>query len=70
MVQTKAVTLKQELSLYISTFTSSKDFQTYWNEQNARLPILLSCARQYGCAPKALAPSESAFSVAGYIDRK
>ncbi|CAF0817450.1 unnamed protein product [Rotaria sordida] len=68
----KPFTLKQEFSFHISTSTStsSKDFQTYWNENKTRLPILASYARRYNCAPSTSAASESAFSVAGYVDRK
>ena len=66
----KELTLKQEFSLYISTSTSCKDFQTYWNENKNRLPILASYARRYNCVPATSTPSECAFSIAGYIDRK
>ncbi|CAF2755436.1 unnamed protein product [Rotaria sp. Silwood2] len=66
----KPFTLKQEFSLHISTSTSCKDFQTYWDENKTRLPILASCARRYNCASTTSVASESAFSVAGYIDRK
>ncbi|CAF4530304.1 unnamed protein product, partial [Rotaria sp. Silwood2] len=60
----KPFTLKQEFSLHISTSTSCKDFQTYWDENKTRLPILASCARRYNCASTTSVASESAFSVA------
>ncbi|CAF1298723.1 unnamed protein product [Adineta steineri] len=66
----KAFTLKQEFSYHISSSTSCEDFQTYWNENKNRLPILSSYARRYNCVPTTSTASESAFSVAGYIDRK
>ena len=64
------LTLKQELSVYISTSRSWKDFQSYWNEKKTVLPILSSFTRRYNCIPATSVASESAFSVAGYIDRK
>ena len=66
----KALTLKQEFSRYISTSTTCKDFRTYWNENKNSLPILSSYARRYNCVPTTSTASESAFSIAGYIDRK
>ncbi len=69
---TKAIplTLKQEFSVYVSTSRSLKDYQTYWNEKKAVLPILSSYARRYNFIPTTSVASESAFSVAGYINRK
>ena len=64
------LTLKQECSVYISTSKSSQDFQSYWNEKKSVLPILSSFARRFNCMPATSVASESAFSVAGYIDRK
>ena len=69
-VKPKALTLKQEFSLYVSTSKPMEDFQTYWNEKQSALPILSSYARRYNCIPTTSVASESAFSVAGYIDRK
>lgn len=69
-VKAKPLTLKQEFSLYVSSSKSLKDFQTYWNENKSVLPILSSYARRYNCIPTTSVASESAFSVAGYIDRK
>jgi len=66
----KALTLKQEFSIYVSTSKCLKDFQTYWNEKKSVLPILASYARRYNCIPTTSVASESAFSVAGYVDRK
>ncbi len=68
--KTKPLTLKQEFSLYVSTSAGYTDFQTYWNEKKAVLPILSSYARRYNTVPTTSVASESAFSVAGYIDRK
>ncbi len=68
--KTKPLTLKQEFSVYITTSKSLKDFKTYWDEKKALLPILSSYARRYNCIPTTSVASESAFSVAGYIDRK
>ncbi|CAF3036273.1 unnamed protein product, partial [Rotaria sp. Silwood2] len=64
------LTLKQELSAYISTSRSYEDYQSYWNEKKTLLPILSSFTRRYNCIPATSVASESAFSVAGYIDRK
>ncbi|CAF1464354.1 unnamed protein product [Adineta steineri] len=66
----KALTLKQEFSYYISSSETYTDFQTYWNENKDRLPILSSYARRYNCVPTTSTASESAFSIADYIDRK
>jgi hypothetical protein len=68
--KTSPLTLKQEFSLHVSASTSATDFKTYWNDNKNRLPILSSYSRRYNCVPATSAASESAFSVAGYIDRK
>ncbi|CAF1214932.1 unnamed protein product [Adineta ricciae] len=49
--KTSTLTLKQEFSFYVSSAALSKDFQTYWNENKNRFPILSSYARRYNCVP-------------------
>ena len=69
-IKSTSLTLKQEFSVYVSTSKSSRDFQSYWNDKKGALPILSTFTRRYNCIPATSVASESAFSVAGYVDHK
>ena len=64
------LTLKEELSLYLSKCKASNDFDTFWKENQTSMPLLASFVRRYGIIPATSVASESAFSVAGYVNRK
>ncbi|CAF4960902.1 unnamed protein product, partial [Rotaria sp. Silwood1] len=66
----KPLSLKEEFSMYMSTYKQSTDFETFWNQKQYMLPILTSFVRRYSIIPATSVASESAFSVAGYVQRK
>ncbi|CAF1314845.1 unnamed protein product [Rotaria sordida] len=66
----KPLSLKEEFGMYMSTYKQSTDFETFWNQKQHMLPILTSFVRRYSIIPATSVASESAFSVAGYVQRK
>ena len=66
----KPLSLKEEFSMYMSTYKQSKDFEAFWNQKQHMLPILTSFVRRYSVIPATSVASESAFSVAGCVHRK
>ena len=66
----RSLSIKEELSMYVSTYKQSKDFESFWNEKQNMLPTLSLLVRRYSIIPATSVASESAFSVAGYIQRK
>ncbi|CAF4967963.1 unnamed protein product, partial [Rotaria sp. Silwood1] len=67
---TKIFTIQQEIGYYISSIEKETDFQEYWNKNQHYLPILSRMVRHYCIMPITSVASESAFSMAGYIQRK
>ncbi|CAF1216161.1 unnamed protein product [Adineta ricciae] len=63
-------TFKEELCHYMATNRSQSDFAKYWLQEEKNLPKLLQFVKRYNCIPATSVPAESAFSVAGYIQRK
>ncbi|CAF4681243.1 unnamed protein product, partial [Rotaria sp. Silwood2] len=66
----KPLSLKEEFSMYMSTYKQPIDFETFWNQKQHMLSILTSFVRRYCIIPATSVASESAFSVAGYVHRK
>ena len=54
----------------MSTYKQAQEFETFWNEKQTLLPILSSLVRRFSIIPATSVASESAFSLAGYINRK
>lgn len=67
---TKAFTIQQEIGYYISSIDKDTDFEEYWKKNQSYLPILARMVRHYCVMPISSVASESAFSIAGYIQRK
>ncbi|CAF2210409.1 unnamed protein product, partial [Rotaria magnacalcarata] len=67
---TKLYTVQQEIGYYISSIDKETDFQEYWNKNQNCLPILSRMVRHYCIIPITSVASESAFSIAGYVQRK
>jgi hAT family C-terminal dimerisation region len=63
-------TIEQEIGMYISSIGAKTDFQEYWKTHEYQLPKLSRLARSYCTMTATSVDSESAFSVAGYIQRK
>ena len=63
--------IKQEIALFESIEKNDTNtFSTFWKQHSSSLPTLVSMARRYGPLPATSVPSESSFSVAGYLARK
>jgi hypothetical protein len=67
----KTLTIKQEISHYI-TFMSQKklEFDEFWRQNSSKLPLLTQLVKKYCCIPATSVASESAFSLANYVNRK
>ncbi|CAF2180976.1 unnamed protein product [Rotaria magnacalcarata] len=66
----KQLSFKEELCHYMSTAGSSSKFSEYWCQHEMLLPQLSQFVKKYNCIPATSVPSESAFSIAGYLQRK
>lgn len=64
------LSIKEEFSFYMSKHKESKDFQSFWNDNQSTMPFLSSFVRRCSVIPATSIASESAFSIAGYIQRK
>ena len=63
--------INQEMCYYISSLRENNlRFEEYWPSQAATLPILYSVAKMFCLIPASSVASESAFSVANFIQRK
>lgn len=63
--------IHRELLKYSSMeFGENDTFEMFWRQNSVALPILSDMARRYGCIPATSVPSESSFSIAGYLVRK
>ena len=70
-VSPKTFTIKEELAYYLSTKNeSSSDICVYWREKAHKLPMLSSLVKKYCIISASSVPSESAFSIANYVERK
>lgn len=69
----KQLSFKEEICHYMSTVRTVPPGTTlsqYWCQNEMFLPNLSKLVKYYNCTPCTSVPSESAFSVAGYIQRK
>lgn len=66
----KSLTLRQEFAQLEAFDKEDHTFASFWRKHSSALPILSRMARQFGPIPATSVPSESAFSVAGYVARK
>ena len=62
--------LNQEIALYCSFNSNSLEFAEFWQKNSAKLPILTAFVRRYSLIQAASVPSEAAFSIANFIQRK
>jgi len=69
-ITTKQLTLKQELAQLDALDKDGHTFTSFRRKYSFSLPILSRMACRFGPIPATSVPSESAFSVAGYIARK
>lgn len=62
--------LNREFNLYSSTFSQSEDFSKYWQMYSKKLPILTAFIKRYCIISASSVASESAFSIANFLQRK
>lgn len=67
---TKAYTISEEIGYYISSIQRESSFASFWTGQHLKLPLMAAVAHRISNIPATSVPSESSFSVAGYIARK
>lgn len=70
--KTKNASLKDEICMYITRVKdeNENDFQKFWQANCSQLPILATIARKCCIIPSSSVASESAFSIANFIQRK
>ena len=64
------LTIEQEIGMYISSIDERTDFQEYWRSRDQQLSKLSRLVRRYSIMCATSVASESAFSIAGYLQRK
>ncbi|CAF1477674.1 unnamed protein product, partial [Adineta steineri] len=62
--------IKEEIARYIANHEEYNDLTDYWNKNQFQLPILVSIVRKYNIMCATSIECESAFSIAGYLQRK
>ncbi|CAF3102323.1 unnamed protein product [Rotaria sp. Silwood2] len=68
--KSKTVSLKQEIAKFETLDKDEHSFSTFWKKYERSLPLLSKMARRYGSITASSVPSESSFSIAGYLARK
>lgn len=69
--QPKVWSIEDELTAFNREIQSSiKDFSLFWQKNRHRFPRLFQIARRVNIIPATSVPSESMFSVAGFVSRK
>ena len=69
--QTRTVSAEDELVLFIQLIHSFKsNFSAFWTKYRERFPRLYRVAQRVNIIAATSVPSESVFSVAGYVSRK
>ena len=58
------------MAIYIISKGQYADVSAYWRDHERKLPKLSSLVRKYGMIQASSVASESAFSIANYIQRK
>ncbi|CAF1514071.1 unnamed protein product [Didymodactylos carnosus] len=66
----KILFVREELANYVSRVKPDFKFETFWSENKHDLKCLASLVCRYNVIPATSVASESAFSIAGYIQRK
>lgn len=66
----RTYTIQQEIGFYISSIDKDTQFENFWKTNELMLPKLASLVRCYCMMPITSVASESAFSIAGYVQRK
>ena len=67
----KSITTEDEIVLFSQAVQFYKgDFSSFWLQHCERFPRLFRVAQRVNIIPATSVPSESVFSVAGYIQRK
>jgi hypothetical protein len=66
----QSLSTKEEIAKYISSKGQYTDITKYWSEHEQALPKLSSLVRKYCMIQASSVASESAFSIANYIQRK
>ena len=71
-VQIKKLTAREEIATYKAILVKENvtDIGPFWNKHCKNLPLLASLVRKYSIIPASSVASESAFSVANFIQRK
>ena len=69
-VMSKDLSLKQELCRFEEFDKKDATFASFWQRYGSSLPNLGKMAFRYGAIPGTSVPSESVFSIAGYVARK
>ncbi|CAF1536552.1 unnamed protein product, partial [Didymodactylos carnosus] len=62
--------IKEQLAVYIANHKNIPDLQSFWKRHELLLPDLARLVKRYSCIQPSSVSSESAFSVAGFINRK
>lgn len=69
--QKRTLSIKDEISQYnLLVNEESNDFENFWDEKKELLPKLLKLVKKYSIIPGSSIASESAFSIANFIQRK
>lgn len=66
----KILTIDEEISHYVKAVQAGDDFQAFWCQYRKKFTRLSSIVRRINVIPATSVPSEAAFSIAGYINRK
>ncbi|CAF2422607.1 unnamed protein product [Rotaria sp. Silwood2] len=66
----RRLSLDEELCYYVQAIADAKQFNTFWIENDSKLPNLANIVRQICAIPATSISSETAFSLSGYLCRK
>lgn len=66
----KTLSIKDEIKLYNSFIKKDTNFENFWLNFHSEIPKLANLTKKYNAISASSVPSESAFSVANYIQRK
>ena len=73
----KQRTIREEVAYYLTCLNDVRanseatvSFNEFWYKNEKKMPLLASLVRKYSFIPASSVASESAFSVAGYVNRK
>ncbi|CAF1671794.1 unnamed protein product, partial [Didymodactylos carnosus] len=66
----RILSIRDELARFVSRVESDLGFESFWKANQKDLIRLASLVRRYSAIPATSVPSESSFSIAGYLNRK